>query len=87
MTLDKALTWFIGIWIGLVFVFTMTSFAGTMIAAPTFWDGLAMIRDELEPFNYRFYLIVFLALSPALVALGWRNGRRMRAKNNSTDTR
>jgi hypothetical protein len=87
MTLDRALTWFIGIWIGLVFILTMTSFAATMLAAPTVWDGLAKIRDELHPSNYRLYVTVFLLLSPAILAMGWRDRRRRRAKNsNSADT-
>jgi hypothetical protein len=85
MTLDKVLTWFIGIWIGLLFVLAMICFAETIIAAPTFWDGIARIRDELQPSNYRFYLTAFLLLSPAIIVLGWRDGRRRRKKKSNSD--
>jgi len=88
MTADRALTWFIRIWIGLLLILLAMSFAKMMVAAPTFRDGLARIRDELEPFNFRFYLTGFLALSPALLALSWRDRRRRRARNSSSsDTR
>jgi type III secretory pathway component EscS len=77
MTLDKVLTWFIGAWVGLVFILTMASFAGTMIAAPTFWAGVTAIQDELSPFNIKYYLTMAVLLSPALGALWWRDKRRV----------
>lgn len=83
MTLDKILTWFIGTWMFLVFVLAMMSVAGLMLAAPSIWAGLLEIRDELNPFNVKYYFTLILLLSPALLAMVWRDKRRQRSKQST----
>lgn len=74
--MDRTLTWFARVWIGVVVIVTLVSWTGTMIGAPTVWSGLLEIRDEIEPLNYQFYLMMGLFLTPALLAIGWRDSRR-----------
>ena len=76
MTLDKALSWFTKIWIGLVIVLTLMSFAGTIVSAPTVWTGIMRVWDEVSPFNIKYYITMALLLSPAWLGLAWRDKRR-----------
>jgi hypothetical protein len=81
MTLDRALTWFIGAWLIFVLIFTVMSFAGMIVAAPTFWSGVAQV--SAEPFNIKFCITLILFLSPALAAIWWRDKRRERDRTSN----
>lgn len=82
MTLDRALGWFINGWIALVVLLTFMSFAGTIISAPTIWNGLGAVADELSPYDLKYYFTMALLLSPAILATWWRDRRREKSSNS-----
>lgn len=83
MTLDKALSWFVVGWLWVVVILTLMSFTGTVISAPSIWTGLLRVRDELNPFNFRYYFTMILLLSPALLAMWWRDKRQQKRPGKS----
>lgn len=76
MSLDKALTWFIRFWMGLVVILNIIAISGFILVAPTVWAGLAKIQDVYSPFNIWNWLAEFVLLTPALGAMTWRERRR-----------
>jgi hypothetical protein len=72
--IDKILTWFINVWLFLILIITIFTFARLWTDAPTLWDGLFAIVGEA--INYQLYLTVALFSSPALTAIWWREKRR-----------
>ena len=80
MISDMALTWFINIWVGSVVGINVAAIIGFMSVAPTVWAGIGTIQEVYSPFNVWNWLLELLALSPALVAIWWRE-RRHTASN------
>ncbi len=76
--LDKALTWFINGWVGLIAALNLVAVAGFFYAASTLWDGLAKVGEIYNPLNIWNYLAEIVALSPALAVYLWRERRRRR---------
>jgi hypothetical protein len=79
MTLDKAMTWFIGFWVGLVVLINVVAMIGFMMAAPTMWAGIAQIQEIYSPFNIKNWIAEVVAVSPAFAVFAWQNRRRSRA--------
>jgi len=79
VTLDRVLTWFIRLWVGLVILLNVVAMIGFMWAAPTVWAGIAKIQDIYNPYNVWNFVAEAVAVSPALGALAWRERRRARA--------
>jgi len=76
--MDKALTWFIRLWLGLALLVNLAAVAGLMLTAPGFWAGLGRVAEIYSPFNVINYLAELALLSPALGAYLWREKRRAR---------
>jgi membrane protein implicated in regulation of membrane protease activity len=79
VTLDRAMTWFIGVWVGLVVLINVVAMIGFMMGAPTVWAGIAQIQDIYSPFNVRNWMAEVIAVSPAVAVLAWQGRRRSRA--------
>jgi hypothetical protein len=73
--MDKALTWFIRIWVGFAMLVNVIAMAGFFVAHG-FWGGLAKVQETYSPFNIWNYFAELLLLSPALIAYWWREKRR-----------
>jgi len=76
VTIDRILGWFISFWCFVVFVLLLADFTGIMRRAPTIWSGVSGILDEISPTNYKLFITLLIFLSPALLALWWRERRR-----------
>jgi membrane protein implicated in regulation of membrane protease activity len=74
--MDKALTWFIGLWIGLVVLLNVLALIGFFIAAPSASAAIAKIAEIYSPLNGWNWLAEVVSLLPAAGALTWRNRRR-----------
>lgn len=78
MTVERALTWFIWIWAGLVFALNLAAVAGMILSANSFWEAWSRIEDTYSPFNFWNLAAEIAVLSPALAAVLWRDSRRKR---------
>ena len=76
--LDKALTWFIYVWVCLIALFNVIAIIGFVLVAPTLWAELGKIQETYSPFNVWNWLAEVISLSPALGAMVWRDRRRNR---------
>jgi hypothetical protein len=75
---DKALTWFINCWVALFILANVVAAVGLFIGAKSFWDGCTQVWETFDPFNVGNYAVELAVLSPALIALYWRDNRRTR---------
>jgi hypothetical protein len=75
MNVDRALHWFIGIWVCLALFINILAVAG-MFLASGFWDGLARVQDTYSPFNIGNFVMEIILLSPALIAAWWLERRK-----------
>lgn len=81
--MNRALTWFIRIWVAFAILVNVLSMAGAFMAEG-FWGGWATIQDTYSPFNYLNVLMEIILLSPALLAYWWRERRIAKAfKSNA----
>lgn len=76
--MHSALTWFIRVWIGLAILVNLVAVVSIIYFAPTFWEGVDKVAEIFNPFNVFNLAMEILLLSPALLALWWRDAR---AKN------
>jgi uncharacterized membrane protein len=76
--LDRILTWFANGWIVLFFVFNAISILSLLFLAPSFLDGFTEVRGIYGPFNVWNWAVEIALISPAFVALAWRDRRRKR---------
>ena len=83
MTMDKALTWFMGGWLGVAVIVNILAILGLMLGAQTFWAGLGRVQDMFSPFDIRNYLFELILISPAYGAYVWRDKRRNRVQNSN----
>lgn len=74
--MDKALTWFIRIWVALAILVNVIAIAGFIMGAPTIGEGWARVQDIYSPFNVINYILELVLVSPALGAYFWRERRR-----------
>ena len=77
--MDKALNWFIKIWIGLVILLDLLALA-VYFKLEGFWGGLANLQEVQGPFSIYNIITQMVLLSPAMLAWWWRDKRR--AKKN-----
>lgn len=68
--MNKALQWFIRIWVSVVFLVNAAAIAG-MFMHDGFWGGLSRMQDTYSPFNIFNWIMEVLLLSPALFAAWW----------------
>ena len=81
--MNRALSWFIKIWVAfaiLVNVFSMiSSFIGN-----SFWEGLGRIADTYSPFNVINFVMEIILFSPAIGAYLWLEHRRKKVRLSPT---
>lgn len=76
--MDRALTWFIGLWVGLVLALNLLGIGAMLATAESFGVGLSRVWSTFSPFNVVNYLLEVVLLSPAIAAHLWRGRRRKR---------
>jgi uncharacterized membrane protein len=74
-TMDRALTIFIYIWVGLFFLVNVIGIIGQFYLHG-FTGGLSYIQEIYSPFNVINYIVIVVTLSPAFGAYLWREKRR-----------
>jgi hypothetical protein len=80
MILDRALTWFINGWVGLIVILNIIAIVGMFLLAPTIWAGIAKILATYSPWNPWNLAAEVISLSPAIGAHVWRERRRNRGR-------
>jgi hypothetical protein len=78
MILDKALTWFISIWLSLFFLMNAIAIIWFVFSAETIWDGIGKVQEVYSPFNVANWIVEVIVASPALGAIAWLERRRAR---------
>ncbi|MGV2137406.1 hypothetical protein ACQZ45_05435 [Agrobacterium sp. 16-2014-1-2a] len=73
--MDKALHWFVRIWVGVVILVNLVAIAG-MFMHDGFWGGVNRMQETYSPFNIFNWIMEVLLLSPALVAAWWLEKRK-----------
>lgn len=73
--MDRALDWFIRIWIGFAILVNVLAIAGFFIA-DGFWGGLAAFADIYDPRNIWNVAAEVILLSPAFAAYWWKQRRQ-----------
>lgn len=76
--MNKALHWFIRIWIAMVILVNVAAIAG-MFLSDGFWGGLGRVQDTYSPFNIINWIMEVVLLAPALLAAWWLEKRKQRA--------
>lgn len=74
--MDRGLSWFVRIWIGLVLLLNVAGVAGIFFTAETFWAGVGQVQDVYSPFNLWTHGLNIALISPAIGAYFWRECRR-----------
>ena len=73
--LDRALTGFANVWIGLIVALNFVGIIGLLVAAPTLWAGIAELPETYSPINVSLWITELVALLPAFAAVAWRDRR------------
>lgn len=73
--MDKVLTIFIQVWVGLVAPINVIAIAGPVAGATSFWAGIGRVQEMYSPFTLSTYLINAVLLSPAIGTYTWRERR------------
>lgn len=73
--MNKALRWFIQLWIGIFILVNLAAIAGTFLH-DGFWGCLSRLQDIYSPFNIFNWIMEVLLLSPALLAARWLDRRK-----------
>lgn len=79
--MDRALTIFISVWIGLFVLANALGIVGQFYMHG-FTGGLAYIQEIYSPFNIVNYIVMVITLLPAFGAYQWREKRRAKAAGN-----
>ena len=77
--MDRALRWFIRVWIAIAIVVNVISIAGFFVAAGSFWAGWQRVTEIYGPFNLYNYVAEVVLLLPAVGAYMWLLRRQRRA--------
>ena len=75
-TMDRALTWFIRVWVALAIAVNVLAIIGFVTSSETGWQAWQKIIDTYSPFNVINYALELVLLSPAIGAYIWRERRR-----------
>jgi membrane protein implicated in regulation of membrane protease activity len=76
--MDRALLWFVRIWIGIAIAINVIAVAGFFMSAQGFWDGWHKVAEIYSPFNLINWLAEVVLISPAVGAYAWLERRRKR---------
>lgn len=76
--MDKALTWFIWLWMGLVIALNAFAIFGIFLSTNDAWQTWTWMQDTYSPFNFYNLIAEAIVMSPALGAVFWRDRRRKR---------
>ncbi|NEK54590.1 hypothetical protein GUK36_35100 [Rhizobium leguminosarum] len=76
--MNKALQWFIRLWIAVVILVNVAAIAG-MLLHDGFWSGLSRVQGTYSPFNIFNWIMEVLLLSPAMLAAWWLDRRKQNA--------
>jgi hypothetical protein len=85
--MDRVLTIFIKLWIGLVALTNVAAIVGLMAGATSFWAGVGRVQEMYSPFTLSTFLINVVLSSPAIGAYAWRERRRARASGQKARER
>ena len=77
--MDRALTIFIYVWAGLIVLANLVGIIGQFYLHG-FSEGIAYIQEIYSPFNVINWIVVVVALSPAIGAYYWREKRRKKTR-------
>jgi hypothetical protein len=75
---DQALAWFSAIWIFLYIVLNVIVVLVIFAVAPTLRSAVAELTDVYDPLHASAWISQVLAMTPALLSIGWRNRRLKR---------
>lgn len=75
--MDRVLTIFVYIWVGLIVLANLFGIAGQFYLRGL-GGGIEYIQEIYSPFNIINYILIVITLSPAIGAYYWRNKRRER---------
>jgi len=84
MHLNKALTWFIKIWVAGVVLINAIAIVRLFVAANSFWGGLGRVKAIYNPFDVINYLIELVLLSPAIGAYIWLARRHQKDRGRQS---
>ena len=76
--MDRALTFFVYVWCGLMVLANMLGIVG-QIYLHGFSEGISYIQEVYSPSNVINYAVTLVTLSPAIGAYYWREKRREHA--------
>ncbi len=79
--MDKILSVFIYIWVGVFVLLNLLGIAGEFYLKG-FYGGLNYVQEIYSPFNVINYLFSLVCLLPAIIAYYWRNKIRDRKNQN-----
>ena len=83
--MDRALTWFISLWVGFALFLMIVDIFWILTHAPSLWSGILAAQEQwFDPFNFRHIISEAIFLSPAVGALFWRQKRRSREQSSLT---
>lgn len=74
--MDRALTWFIRLWIGAVLLLNIAAVVGMFAVAPSIGSALKRVTETYSPFNGANLVAEIVTLAPAIGAFYWRKKRR-----------
>jgi hypothetical protein len=78
--MDRALQWFIRIWVAIAVAVNIIAIAGFFIGAHGFWAGWAKVSEIYSPFNLTNYVVELVLVSPAIGAYWWLERRKKRKR-------
>jgi hypothetical protein len=76
--MDRALTIFAYVWLGLLVAANLAGIAGMFMGSETGGGGWARFAATYSPFNLITHALNAALAAPAIGALVWRNRRRQR---------
>jgi hypothetical protein len=76
--MDRALNWFIRIWIWIVVGVNIIAVVGLFKSAHGFVNGWLSVSEVYSPFNVKNWLLEMAFISPALGAYAWLERRKKR---------
>jgi len=72
--MDRALMLFTYIWVGLIVLANLVGIIGQFYLHG-FGEGVSYIQEVYSPFNIANYILLLIALSPAIGAYLWKEKR------------
>ncbi len=79
--MNKALTWFMYIWVSLVFLLNLIAVVGMFITSDSIWEGIKQVQHTYSPYNIINYGLNVVLISPAIGAYVWIEKRKNKNLN------